>query len=69
MCFANRIRWAAILLLSMASVQAAGTQILKGHVPEAVADSKAVGPVAPETRMSLAVSLPLRNPQELENLL
>jgi subtilase family serine protease len=53
----------------MASIQAAGTQILKGHVPEAVADSKAVGPVAPETRMSLAVSLPLRNQEELENLL
>jgi len=69
MWFANRTRWALVLFLSLASLQAAGMQMLKGHVPEAVADSKAVGQVAQDTRISLAVSLPLRNPQELETLL
>ncbi len=70
MSFAIRTRWAVVLLLlSVASIQAAGIQILNGHVPAAVAASKAVGPVAPDTRMSLAVGLPLRNQAELENLL
>ena len=69
MWFANRTRWALVLLLSLASLHAAGMQMLKGHVPEAVADSKAVGQVARDTRISLAISLPLRNPQELETLL
>jgi len=72
MRFSNGTRlaaWTAILLLSLASVQAAGRQLLEGHVPEAVASSKAVGPVPLATPMRLAVGLPLRNREELENLL
>ncbi len=61
--------WAAILLLPVASVQAAGRQLLAGHVPEAVAESKAVGRVPAATRLSLAVGLPLRNRAELDHLL
>src|ERR1700733_11200144 len=66
---ADRTRWATVLVLSLASLQAAGTQILKGHVPQAVAASKAAGQVPPDTQMRLAVGLPLRNQPELENLL
>ncbi len=72
MQFLSRSRfatWAAILLLSVASVQAAGRQLLPGHVPEAVAASKAAGPVPPATPIRLAVGLPLRNQDELEKLL
>ncbi len=69
MCFANRTRWAAVILLSMASLQAAGTQVLRGHVPESVSASKVLGPLAPSAQISLAVGLPLRNPAELETLL
>lgn len=67
MCAAAR--WAAILLLSVTSIQAAGRQFLNGHVPEAVAASRAVGAVPPATPMSLAIGLPLRNQTELETLL
>jgi subtilase family serine protease len=61
--------WVVVLVLSMAWVQAAGTQLLSGHVPEAVAVSKELGPVAPSTRMNLAIGLPLRNQAELETFL
>jgi hypothetical protein len=61
--------FAAMLLLPIASLQAAGTQILHGNVPEAVAVSKAVGPLSPATRMNLAIGLPLRNQANLETLL
>ena len=60
--------WAAILL-SMASVPAAGRQVLQGHVPAAVAESKLMSRVAPTTRMNLAIGLPLRNQEELDKLL
>ena len=65
----NTSRWAAVLFFSMASVQAAGIQILKGHVPEAVSASKAVGQIPPATQLRLAVGLPLRNQADLDNLL
>ena len=83
MCFQNRTHstrqarggvytaasWAAILLLPVASIQAAGRQFLSGHVPQAVASSRLVGPVPATTSMRLAIGLPLRNPGELETLL
>src|ERR1700678_951632 len=69
MRFPNRFRWLAILLLSMASIRAAGTQILQGHVPEAVAASHAIGKVPPATQISLAIGLPLRNQNDLSRLL
>src|SRR5579872_6225310 len=63
------ISTAVLLLLSMASVQAAGRQFLHGHVPEAVAASDALGPVPRSQTLSLAVGLPLRNQDELDDLL
>jgi subtilase family serine protease len=73
MRFANRALAAAVraatLLLSLASAQAAAGAVLRGHVPEAVATSQALGPVDRSTTMSVAVGLPLRNQAELENLL
>jgi hypothetical protein len=61
--------WAALVLFSTASLQAAGTQVLKGNVPPAVADSKAAGRVPADTPMCLAIGLPLRNQEKLESLL
>jgi hypothetical protein len=53
----------------MASLAAAGTEVLHGNVPEAVAISTALGPVSPYTRMRLAIGLPLRNKAELDTFL
>src|ERR1700733_14603080 len=64
----RELAW-AILLLSVATAQAAGRQLLQGHVPEAVAESKVLGRVPAANRMSLAVGLPLRNREELDKLL
>jgi hypothetical protein len=61
--------WSAILLFSAASVSAAGRQFLQGHVPEAVANSKMVGPLPAATQINLAIGLPLRNQTELDSLL
>ena len=58
----------AIFFLAI-SAHAAGLQILKGHVPTAVAESKVIGRVPPATTLSLAIGLPLRNQEELDNLL
>jgi subtilase family serine protease len=69
MWFANRIHLAAVLLLSMAPLQAADRQFLHGHVPEAVAASTAVRPMVRADRMTLAIGLPLRNQDELNTLL
>ncbi len=69
MYLAARTRWAAVLFLSVASMQAAGTQVLDGHVPQAVAESKTLGPMAPSTTMRLAIGLPLRNQGKLDELL
>ena len=51
------------------SAHAAGLQLFNGQVPQAVAESKAIGSVPAATPMRLAIGLPLRNPAELENLL
>jgi hypothetical protein len=61
--------WAAMILSSIASMQAAGSQLLSGHVPEAVAVSTVAGRVPASTRMNLAIGLPLRNQAELETFL
>jgi hypothetical protein len=53
----------------MACLQAAGTQVLTGHVPQAVASSKALGPMAATDQLRLAVGLPLRNQAELDDFL
>jgi subtilase family serine protease len=42
---------------------------LRGHIPQAVAESKAIRPLPTETKMNLAIGLPLRNQEELDELL
>ena len=69
MFFDNRIRWTAGLLLSLASLQAAGRQFLHGHVPEALAASTAARPMARLDRVTVAIGLPLRHQDELNTLL
>ena len=44
-------------------------QILRGHVPPAVAGVAPIGRLAPTNRLDLAVALPLHNQSELANLL
>ncbi len=69
MRFANRTRWTAILLLSMAPLHAADRQYLHGHVPEAIAASTLVRPMARLDRLTVSIGLPLRNRDELNILL
>lgn len=57
---------AGITFLCASSSEAA---ILGGHVPAAVAESRAVDAVAPSSRLRLALGLPLRNQDQLEKLL
>jgi hypothetical protein len=44
-------------------------QVLSGHVPHAVANSRVLNHLADETRLQLAIGLPLRNQEELDTLL
>jgi subtilase family serine protease len=69
MCLANSTRWTALLLLSIASLDAASRPYLRGHVPEAIAASTAVGKMARLDRLTVAIGLPLRNQDELKILL
>lgn len=68
-------RWSAALfagvLLFAAQAQAQQRRTLTDHVPPAVASGRAalVGRLQSTQRMSLAVSLPLRNESDLDNLL
>jgi hypothetical protein len=45
------------------------TQLLRGHVPAAVAKLKPSGQLEPEQELHLAIGLPLRNQEVLTNLL
>ncbi len=58
-----------VALLPFAALPAGAAQVLRGHVPEAVAASRAVGPMARNARMNLSIELPLRNQDELDDLL
>ena len=57
------------LCLTALTAAAAHAQPLHGHVPRAVLSSRSVGRVHPATRMDLAIGLPLRNQEQLEELL
>ncbi len=57
------------ILLPVAVMQAAERQVLHGHVPRGVANSRVLGRVSRSERLSLAIGLPLRNQEELELLL
>jgi hypothetical protein len=65
---------AAVVLCAGAIVlatgaQAAPRQVLLKHVPQAVRESRRVGPLASMARLNLAIGLPLRNAAELETVL
>jgi hypothetical protein len=57
------------LLISWAGATANAQQVLSGHVPHAVANSRVLNHLADETRLQLAIGLPLRNQDELDTLL
>ena len=57
------------MLLCAAPAEASGQQVLPGHVPRAVADSRALNKLPDATRLNLAIGLPLRNQGELDELL
>jgi subtilase family serine protease len=48
---------------------AAALQTLPNHVPQAVGESRRLGPLSGTARLKLAVGLPLRNRQELDRFL
>ena len=61
----------ALLLLSTAPAGATERQVLRGHVPEAVArlNLQPVGRLPATNRLNLAIGLPLRNTNALNKLL
>jgi subtilase family serine protease len=59
----------AAVLLCAVPAEASGQQVLPGHVPRAVADSRALNKLPDATRLNLAIGLPLRNQGELDELL
>ncbi len=52
-----------------AIVQASGRQVLSGHIPAAVAQMRPLGRVAATNRLNLAIGLPLRDQDDLKNLI
>ena len=58
-----------LLLLLATPAWGAERQVLKGHVPAAVARLTPTGYLSGSTRLSLAIALPLRNQEALTNLL
>jgi hypothetical protein len=52
---------AFFLFLFTSTLLAAGTQMLQGYVPAAVAHMTPVGTLAETNRLDLAITLPLRN--------
>jgi len=65
--------WLPLLLLAGVvfgtPVRAAGVQVLRGHVPAAVARLQPTGSLPGTTNLDLAIGLPLRNKEGLNNLL
>jgi len=59
----------AFSLLSALPLHAAGRQMLKGHLPEAVSQLKPEGSLQSTQHLRLAIGLPLRNPTELSDLI
>ncbi len=65
----NRWGWLLLLLAFGAASQAAGLQVLHGHVPAVVARLQPIGRLPGTTNLNLAIGLPLRNQAELHDLL
>ncbi len=61
--------YASVVLLPIASAQAAQRQVLHGHVPQGVATARVLQRVPRSMRLNLAIGLPLRNQDQLELLL
>jgi Pro-kumamolisin, activation domain len=59
----------ALLVISWAAAVANAQQVLSGHVPPAVANSRALNQLPDTARLNLAIGLPLRNQDELDALL
>jgi hypothetical protein len=57
------------LLISWTPAAANAQQVLSGHVPHAVTESRPLNHLAETTRLNLAIGLPLRNQNELDALL
>jgi len=57
-----------MMVAAMGALEAAPNQLLRNHVPKAVAESRFVGPVAATTNLNLAIGLPLRNAAQLDQL-
>ncbi len=57
------------MALAETSGQAAERQVLRGHVPAAVANLQPIDRLPASTNLSLAIGLPLRNKEELTNLI
>ena len=53
----------------MVSINATPEQVLLGHVPGAAVTQQPIGRLDPSTRLDLALGLPLRNREQLTNLL
>ncbi len=69
---ANTLRWAAGLaafFIFAPLAQPAARQVLPGHVPAAVAESRSAGRMPAGMKIQLAMGLPLRDQQQLEDLL
>jgi subtilase family serine protease len=71
--FRRSLPWMAACVAALSAcaavVEANAQQILTGHVPHAVADSRVVTRLAGTSRLNLAIGLPLRNQNELDELL
>jgi len=70
----NRISiWLAVAVASALNwfplEAVAAPQTLHGHVPAAAQHRRAIGGMAPQNRLNLAISLPLRNTNELAQLI
>jgi len=66
----NRIHSAAALIAAslFSFIPSSAGQLLSGHVPAAVASSRALGPVEQSRQLELSIGLPLRNQPELAAL-
>ena len=58
----------ATLLAVTTSVNGEELRALQGHIPQAVAESRAIRHLPGETKLSLAIGLPLRNQDQLDDL-
>ena len=58
-----------LLFLLMTPAWAASRQVMRGHVPAAVARLQPMGDFAGTNHLNLAIGLPLRNQEALTNLL